>query len=352
MISRTTLVVLITALLVSSAYSQGSGPEWTQIAKADQVLMGDYQGKWLNTPTKGYLRSNPKVCAQVINTGIGKYRINLLPDHNRRAALIYSGEATLQGDTIVLEDGDWSIRVAESGLTGSGKVGGQEAKFSLSRLRLGSPTLGAKPPKGSLILFDGSNFDQWEHEDGRAVTWALLEDGAMEVNSRFKNKSSTPPIGGDIYTKQSFKDLRFHMEFRYPVEPEQQGQLRGNSGLFFQGYEVQILNSYGLDGLWNELGALYKLSPPKVNAARPPLEWQTYDIIYRAPRYDGNQLKENARITVSLNGIVVQRDEELIHQTANGQLGRNKPAPKEAMPIRLQDHINRIQFRNIWAEEL
>ena len=173
----------------------------------------------------------------------------------------------------------------------------------------------------------------------------------MEINPERANKGADPIVGGDIQTKRTFKDVHFHMEFRYPVEPDKTGQFRGNSGLFFQDYELQILNSYGLNGLWNELGALYKHSPPKVNAARPPMEWQTYDVIYHAPKFTGDQLKANARITVRLNGMAVQENEELLHQTANGQLGRDKPAPREAMPIKLQDHINRIQFRNIWVKE-
>jgi len=219
-------------------------------------------------------------------------------------------------------------------------------------VQLGSPTLGAKPPRNAIVLFDGKNFNEWEHDDGRAVTWTLLGDGAMEINPRAANKDANPPIGGGIKTKRKFKDVRYHMEFRYPVEPGKSGQGRGNSGLFFQGYEAQILNSYGLDGLWNELGALYKMSPPKVNAARPPMEWQTYDINYTAPKFENGKLKENARITVRLNGIVVQKNEEIRHQTAHRQADRAIPAPSKAMPISLQDHSNRIQFRNIWVKEL
>jgi len=339
-------------LVTPAAFSAGSGPEWTDVAEADKTLMGDYVGEWSNAPEKSYQEINPGLCAQVINIDEGRYHLKFTQDHNLRAEIYYSGEARLRGDAIVLKDGDWNVRVTKSGLTGKGSIGGKVAEISLKRVQLGSPTMGAKPPRGSVVLFDGRNADEWEHEDGRVVTWTLLGDGAMEINPTAANKGANPPIGGGIRTKRKFKNVRYHMEFRYPVEPGKSGQGRGNSGLFFQGYEAQILNSYGLDGLWNELGALYKMSPPKVNAARPPMEWQTYDINYTAPKFENGKLKENARITVRLNGIVVQKNEELRHQTAHRQADRTIPAPDEAMPISLQDHSNRIQFRNIWVKEL
>lgn len=348
------IVSLFAGVLLSSSFVQaaGSGPEWTDVAEADKTLMGDYVGEWSNGAENSYQFINPRLCAQVINVDKGRYHLKFTQDHNLRAEVYYSGEAQLRGDAIVLKDGDWNVRVTKSGLVGKGAIGGKVADLFLKRVALGSPTMGAKPPKGSIVLFDGSDFDEWQHDDGRAVTWTLLGDGAMEINPKAANKEADPPIGGLIRTKRKFKDVRYHMEFRYPVEPGKKGQGRGNSGLFFQGYEAQILNSYGLEGLWNELGALYKMSPPKVNAARPPMEWQTYDINYTAPKFANGKLKENARITVRLNGITVQKNEEILHQTAHRQADRSKPAPSKAMPIELQDHSNRIQFRNIWVKEL
>ncbi len=350
--NRITTCFLIFSLLSLSAFAGKSGPEWTNVAEADKVLMGDYEGEWRSAPDKSYQDINPRLCAQVINVDEGEYYLKFTQDHNLRAEIYYEGPATLKGDAIVLKDGDWNVRVTKNGLTGKGSVGGKVAEIDLKRVVLGSPTLGAKPPKGAIVLFDGSDFDEWQHDDGRAVTWTLLDGGAMEINPKAANKDANPPIGGKIVTKRKFKDVRYHMEFRYPVEPGLSGQKRGNSGLFFQSYEAQILNSYGLDGLWNELGALYKLSPPKVNAARPPMEWQTYDVNYTAPVYEGDELKSPARITVRLNGIVVQKNETLLHQTAHRQADRAVPAPRNALPIELQDHSNRIQFRNIWVKEL
>ncbi|HCR30300.1 MAG TPA: hypothetical protein DIV79_09820 [Opitutae bacterium] len=355
--NRFAICFALLAFLNPVVFGAGSGPEWTDVAEADKVLMGDYVGEWLNGPEKSYQEINPNLCSQVINIDEGVYRVKFTQDHNRRAEVYYSGEVRLEGDEIVAKDGDWDFRVTKSGLIGRGAIGGNVSEFSLKRVKLGSPTLRAKPPRGAIRLFDGSDFDEWEHTDGRKVTWTLLENGVMEINPTAANKDAEPPIGGTIITKRKFKDVRFHMEFRYPVEPGKSGQGRGNSGLFFQGvapngYEVQILNSYGLDGLWNELGALYKLLPPKVNAARPPMEWQTYDVTYRAPIYENGDLKQRARITVRLNGIVVQKNEEIIFQTAHKQADRAIRPPSEPLPISLQDHSNRIQFRNIWVKEL
>ncbi len=136
------------------------------------------------------------------------------------------------------------------------------------------------------------------------------------------------------------------------------GQGRGNSGLFFQGsdvaiaFEVQILNSYGLGGYWNECGSLYRMIAPKVNAARPPLQWQTYDVEYRAARYKDGKLVKRPRITVWLNGVLIHNDQELFHATQHFEANRTNLPPQEPGPIMLQDHSNRIQFRNIWVEEL
>ena len=350
MISRiATLITLCVAPVAVAA--AGSGKAWTEVAEADKTLMGDYVGEWVN-PEDGYQLINPSLCAQVINVDVGKYRVKFTQDHNLRADIYFSGDAVLKGNAIVAKQDGWDIRVTKDGMTGKGRIGDNVESFSLKRVKLGSPTMGQKPPKGAIVLLDGSSMDEWEHDDGRAVTWTLLDNGVMEINPTKENEDADPPIGGGIRTKRTFGKVRYHMEFRYPVEPGKTGQGRGNSGLFFHGYEAQILNSYGLTGMWNELGALYKLSPPQVNAARPPMEWQTYDVIFTPAVYEGGKLKENPRITVRLNGVVVQKNMELIHQTAHKQEDRKLAPPKTNQPIKLQDHSNRIQFRNIWVKEL
>ncbi len=341
----------LAGLALTVAQGAGSGPEWTDVAEADKTLMGDYVGEWVN-PESGYQKINPSLCAQVINVDKGIYHLKFTQDHNLRADVYFSGEARLKGDAIVAKKDGWDIRITKSGMTGKGKLGDNVESFSLKRVKLGSPTMGQKPPKGAIVLIGEGNMDEWRHPDGRESTWTILDNGVVEINPRKANKDADPPIGGGIETKRKFGKVRYHMEFRYPVEPGKSGQGRGNSGLFFHGYEAQILNSYGLNGHWNELGALYKMSPPKVNAARPPMEWQTYDVNFTPAVYENGKLKENARITVRLNGIIVQKNEELRHQTAHALKDRTKPAPDSPQPISLQDHSNRIQFRNTWVKEL
>ncbi|NOR34724.1 MAG: DUF1080 domain-containing protein, partial [Bacteroidales bacterium] len=132
-------------------------------------------------------------------------------------------------------------------------------------------------------------------------------------------------------------------------------QGRGNSGLFLQDfYEVQILDSYGFDGIWNDCGALYKMAPPKVNACYPPGQWQTYDITYKSPVFDPSGKKlSNAFITVILNGVTIHNNTELVHPTANSQSQRKKDVvPSTPAPIKIQDHSNLVKFRNIWLTEL
>jgi Domain of Unknown Function (DUF1080) len=349
---KTQLLVVSSFCLTSLALraAEGVSADWTQVAPADQSLMGDYQGEWLDAPNGHYFNINKPVAAQVVNVRPGEYALSIFQEHDQRADRYFEGIGKLDGDVIRFEGKGWSGTVGKDGLTGvSGEGHGGGVKFRMNKVVRSSPTLGAKPPTGALVLFDGTGFDQWQHGGGRAVTWHLAGNGAMEVRSARSNEERQSGIGGDIETKRKFGDCRIHLEFRYPVEPGKQGQGRGNSGFFFQGdYEVQILNSYGLDGRWNECGALYKASPPKVNAARPPMEWQTYDIDYKASVWKDGVKVSSPRITVRLNGVLVHQDQEIPHTTAHAFAQRTNE-PKGDGPIRLQDHGNAIQFRNIWV---
>ena len=172
----------------------------------------------------------------------------------------------------------------------------------------------------------------WQHDDGKAVTWKRVGD-AMQTVSWHNKANKEAGIGGSIRTRSKFGGMRFHMEFRYSVEAEKSGQGRGNSGLFFWPIgEVQILNSYATPNYWDECGAFYKRIPAKVDAAGPPLEWQTYDV-------EIDLLEKNkAIVTVLLNGRTLHHKVEV------------KCAAKE-LSIGLQDHINILQYRNIWLVE-
>ena len=226
---------------------------------------------------------------------------------------------------------------------------GQEhpGKFSLSKTVRLSPTLGAKTPRGAIVLFDGKNFDQWrpaEKKPGQdSVQWKLAPDpvggGAMEVK----------PGTGSIITKKEFTDFKLHLEFRTPFMPEARGQGRGNSGVYLQGrYEVQVLDSYGLEGLDNECGGIYRVAAPLVNMCAPPMQWQTYDITFRAPRFDqaGNK-KSDPCLTVIHNGVKIH-DQVNVSGATTGALGSDAAKPGG---IYLQDHGNLVQFRNIWLVE-
>ena len=192
-------------------------------------------------------------------------------------------------------------------------------------------------PKDALVLFDGKSFDAWTKTDGKtAPEWKLVDGGAMQVTK-----------GGNIITKEKFDgSFKLHVEFRVPYLPDAKGQGRGNSGVYLQGrYEVQVLDSYGLDSKDDDCGAIYKVSKPLVNACKAPTVWQSYDIGFTAPKFDGDKKVEPAVMTVYQNGVLIQDRVKInVDNTTAGLGGKtNEPGP-----IMLQDHGNPVQFRNIW----
>lgn len=207
-------------------------------------------------------------------------------------------------------------------------------------------TPGATPtaaPSDAIVLFDGSNFTEWQHLDGKAVQWTLDKDGAMTV------KGGT----GNIKTKRVFGDMQLHLEFRSPVSDLDSGQLKGNSGVFLQErYEVQVLDNYTNTTYANgQATAIYKQTIPLVNACRPTGEWQTYDILYTAPRFNRDGIKvASAYVTVIHNGVVVQHHTKI--QGTTEYIGLPKNAPHEKASLMLQDHGDLVSFRNIWVREL
>ncbi|MFI2670780.1 family 16 glycoside hydrolase [Streptomyces albidoflavus] len=194
-------------------------------------------------------------------------------------------------------------------------------------------------PEGARIpLFDGTDQAAWQHPDGRTPEWPVSGE-EMEI------------AGGDLRTKQGFQDFRAHVEFWLPeLPPDVTGQDRANSGVYLQErYEVQILDSYGDTTLADdEAGAIYTKKAPDVNAATAPETWQTYDITFRAARYDASGEKtEDARITVVWNGVTVHDD-----VAVDGPTGGGAAEDPTAGAIRLQDHGSKIRYRNVWVEPL
>jgi hypothetical protein len=284
-------------------------------------LIGDWQG-------------DGGLVAQVYLTPAGKYQANLLTAFDTPSNVIAVLEGPAPGGAIAFSGAGWSGAIDQSHFTG----GNGDKKFDLQHVERTSPTLGAKPPDGAIVLFDGHNLDAWAKKKGQewlvengAVPWKLLPDGTLEII----------PTTESIITHQKFGDCHLHLEFRTIGYPSK-------SAVFLETrYEININETYGhttgtmTGGMDNTTLA----GAPRVRAALPPLAWQTFDVDFRAPRFDAAGKKtENPRITVLLNGVNIYDDKQLDppHLSA-GRLGE---APTG--PIMLQDHQTPLQYRNIW----
>lgn len=199
-----------------------------------------------------------------------------------------------------------------------------------------TPGIGTAPPSDAIVLFDGANLDRWNG----VKNWTIADGVAT--------------AGSSITTRDKFGDCQLHLEFATPEKVEGSGQGRGNSGVYLMNrYEVQILDSYENQTYFDgQCAAIYKQHPPLVNACRPPGEWQTYDIIFRAPRFnDDGSVAVPAAVTVLQNGVLVQNHYEL----QGGTFWDEPPSYKqhaEREPLQLQYHGNPVRFRNIWIRDL
>jgi hypothetical protein len=189
-------------------------------------------------------------------------------------------------------------------------------------------------PVDATILFDGKDFSQWVGEDGNSVKWRIV-DGVMQV----------VPGTSSIVTKQDFQDFRLHVEFNIPDSPPgTEGQGKGNSGVYIQRrYEVQILDSFGQQPMTDGCGSLYKTKAPDRNVCKKPGEWQSFDIFFRAARWQDGKKIENVRITVLHNGQVIHNNVDIPNKTGAGQ-----PEGPQPGPIKLQEHGSTVKFRNLW----
>lgn len=199
-------------------------------------------------------------------------------------------------------------------------------------------------PSDAIILFDGSDTDHWQSMNGGGeVEWEIEEDGALTV---------VPGTGG-IETKESFGDVQLYIEWRSPMNMEHKGQDRGNSGIFLQSrYELQVLDAWNNPTYINGMaGSIYKQTSPLVNPSKKPGEWETYNVSYKAPRFnDDGSLKEAARITVIWNGVVVQNNTEIYGHTP--YIGYPEYEEHGKAPLQLQDHNSKVSYRNIWIRPL
>ena len=210
--------------------------------------------------------------------------------------------------------------------------------------RIVIPGTNQSAPSDAIVLFDGNHLNEWcSAKDSSAAKWDVGKDGSLTVH----------PGNGDIMTKRSFGDCQLHLEFRTPAVVQGEGQGRGNSGIFLQNrYELQVLDCYENKTYPNgQTGSVYKQHIPLVNACRKPGEWQTYDIIFTAPRFNSDGiLTAPGRVTLIHNGVLVQNNVEIKGTTE--YIGLPKYQAHGKAPIRLQDHSNPVSFRNIWIREL
>jgi hypothetical protein len=306
---------------LGSACSHGQTFTDPEKAGEDYKIQGEYVGTLKDGDNEA------KRGAQVIALGDGKfkgigYSGGLPGDGWKRGDEKYEAEGELKDGAVVFKTDDYEATLKDGVI--KVKVDGKDVG-ELKKVERKSPTLGAKAPEGAIVLFAGKeDLDKW---NGAKVT----EEGYL---------MATNPE-----TKEKFGDHKLHIEFRTPFMPKARGQARGNSGVYLQSrYELQVLDSFGLEGENNEAGGIYQIAKPAVNAALPPLVWQTYDIDFTAARYDENGKKiKNARVTIKHNGITIHEDLELPHGTP----GRHAEG-KEPDALFLQNHGDPVVFRNIW----
>lgn len=295
-------------------------------AGADFDIQGEYAG----------MVGDLKIGIQVIADGDGKFRsmgyIGGLPgdgfDGTEEKKL--PGTGVMDGDVCVLtpSNPDHAARgeIKAGNLTLFNNENLQVAEFA--KVTRQSPTLGMKAPEGAVVLFDGSTAEHFQN--GRLSDDNLLMEG--------------------VTSKQKFGSYKLHLEFLLSYMPHARGQGRANSGCYHQGrYEVQILDSFGLEGKDNECGGIYKIASPKVNMCFPPLSWQTYDAEFHAAEYDAEGKKtKNAWVTVKHNNVLIHEHQELSHSTTAAPV---KEGPEDG-PLFLQNHGNPIRFRNIWVQPI
>ncbi len=320
------LVALLLCLVASGVAAAAEGDAITDPAKAgpDFAVQGEY---------KGTLQLDGKevpVGVQVIAEGDGAFEAvvytgGLPGDGWKRGDKREKAKGKTEGGTTNFRSDKWLAAIADGKMSfvnsGGDKLG------TLSKTERVSPTIGAKAPEGAVVLFDGTNLDLLP--GAKMTDDHLLLAGAM--------------------SKPEFKDFTLHIEFRLPFMPKARGQGRANSGVYLQNrYELQVLDSFGLEGENNECGGFYTLAVPAVNMCLPPLAWQTYDIDFTGARFDDKKEKiQNAKVTVKHNGVAIHDHYEL-PKLCPGGASQEYPG---IGPFQLQWHGNPVVYRNFWVVE-
>ena len=314
------------------------------VAAQDEVpVQGNWQGEFTSSDWQ-----SKSLRAQIVGESWDRYRAVLYvgKDGADEQSVVIKGKTTkevthFEGRVDLGSNlgGGFTVtgKAAKGVFKGTFKGQGSSSDFELKRVLLKSPTLGVKPPEGAIVLLDDSN-KTFQNEWNIPDRWVWLGNGAVSIT------------GSSLISKKTFGDAQYHIEFRTPYMPGDSGQGRGNSGVYVQGrYEVQVLDSFTDAPMDNLCGGIYQLAVPITNACLPPTEWQTYDITFRAPRFDASGKKtQDAQITVEHNGTLIHDKVKLPRTTPGGVTDKEGAAG----PLLLQDHSDRVEYINVWVKPL
>ena len=305
----------------------------------EEPNMGGYLGTWKTGEEEGRAVAQIRSLGETnydgfiqlqkgtVNMGVIKFKSS----PGEKGAILFNGSSVPIRGATTAKKIDFKGQLVAGKLSGTfnGDLG--EGTLEGKKNVRKSPTLGMKPPADALVIFDGKQTNQF-----KSFIWKLTDDGAMQVQ------------GGDIFAKEQIPDFNLHLEFRTPFMPKAQGQARGNSGVYLQSiYEVQVLDSFGLYPLQiNDCGSIYGVKTAQGNSCLPPMEWQTYDIIY----WNGDgTTNEPPTITISHNGVNVITEAKVPADKVGKGGGGGNPG---AGFLKLQNHGDPVQFRNIWVQKL
>jgi hypothetical protein len=319
-------VPVVLGVLACGTWAMGKEKEVVDPEEAakdpDFAVQGEYLGEGVLADGK-----KEKVGAHVVAQGNGKFQVVVyrggLPGEGwKRGDERFSMEGEREGDATSLKGRKLTGKIANGRLIIGPEDG--KPKINMARIERQSATLDAKPPAGAKVLFDGTNGDGFQ-EQGHFIE-------AMKT------------MLSGVTSKDQFNDCTLHLEFRLSWMPEARGQGRSNSGVYLHDcYEIQVLDSFGLEGENNECGGFYSIRRPDVNMCFPPMTWQTYDIDFVAPKYEDGKKVANARIKLRHNGVVIHDFE--IEKGTPGRKGEG-PGPRA---IHIQGHGNRVMYRNMWV---
>ena len=315
------LFVGVAALAVADDTQKPKSDKKPQIVATDAATSGpDFavQGEYVGTV------NDQKIGVQVIAQGDGKFAIRALkgglPGDGWDGKDWKKFKGNVEDGKVAFGDDEGKAVIADGKLA----VTHGDQTVTFAKVTRKSPTEGAKPPEGAVVLFDGKSLEGWTKPDRKSpAPWMVRDDGVMQVKG-----------GGDILTKQQFGSFTLHVEFMLPFMPSASGQGRANSGVYVQNrYELQVLDSFALKGLNNEAGGFYQASDPIVNMCYPPLQWQTYDIDFTPAKFENGKKTVNARCTVKHNGVVVQDNVELKKPTPGGVEEAGAAAESAILPV-------------------